>query len=608
MILDGFSQSVTIDQESELFVGGAGVFAGYFGRDDLTAKALVEIDGQLFYRTGDLVRMDKNNLIYYRGRKDHQIKLRGQRVELGEIERCLLNTFISACVVIKWDDDHLIAYVQSSSIDDKQLREHCQSHLPPHMIPSMFIILDKLPLNANGKIDRKLLPPPNFSSITISNNEAQYIEPNDIVEMKIHLIWCEILQRTDISINTSFFSIGGHSLLLMKLYHRYKVVFNLDSRTINIAQLIEQFTIAEHASLIKHWSDYVQQDVDSWYLLNFTSDDSVTDGFSSTSKGRLYIRHKNIDDLSQGVTMIIEQLEKSCLSAVIQEIYIMWITDPRFNENNELKQRLAAIVVSQAYELTVLEELEKISDQKHSHNVQIPWAVLIEKESHSTLLKGMNRETLEKHYRTKITDILLANVTIDTSSNITEQERFTQSHTLIEHDKLLDPSLQPSIETNNKEKCKDIFLTGSTGFLGTYLLDELLKQTDANIYCLVRSKRSTHTLQSRVIYLYGDLTLPQLGLHNDQYSMLVSKMRSIYHCGADVNVIKSYTDLRSANVLGTLELIKLACLANCRINYISTLSVLDENDQSGYVQSKQVSECLMKKASERDLTVSILRP
>ncbi|CAF4029340.1 unnamed protein product [Adineta steineri] len=591
LLLNNFFQPVMIQEEGELLVGGLGVFAGYLGRHDLTAKALVEIDGRLFYRTGDLVKMDNNGRLHYQGRKDHQIKLHGQRIELGEIERCLLNTFVTACVVIKWDDDHLIAYVQSSPIDDKQLREHCQSHLPPHMIPSLFIILDKLPLNQNGKIDRKLLPSPNVSSITISNNEAQYVEPNDIVEMKIHLI-----------------CIGGHSLLLMKLYHRYKVVFNFDSDTMNVTQLIEYVTIAEHANLIKHWSDYAQQGVESWFLLNFTSDDSITDGLASSSKGRLYIRRKNIGDLSQDVTMILKQLEKSYLSAVIQEVYIMWIADPRLNENNQLKQRLAAIVVSQADELTVLEELEKISNRKHFHNVQIPWAVLIEKESHSALLKGINREILENHYRTKIINILLANETIDTSSNINEQVRFTQSHTLIEHDKLLDQSLQPSIETNNKEKCKDIFLTGSTGFLGTYLLDELLKQTDANIYCLVRSKRTTDTLQSRVIYLYGDLTLPQLGLHNDQYSMLVSKICSIYHCGAEVNFIKSYTDLRSANVLGTLELIKLACLTNCRINYISTLSVLDENNQSGYVQSKQVAECLMKQASERDLAVSIIRP
>ena len=114
------SQSVTISQEGELLVGGVGVFAGYLGREDLTMKALIEINGELFYRTGDLVRIDNNGLLHYRGRKDHQIKLHGQRIELGEIERCLLNiTSITACVVIKWGDDHLIAYVQTSTIDEQ---------------------------------------------------------------------------------------------------------------------------------------------------------------------------------------------------------------------------------------------------------------------------------------------------------------------------------------------------------------------------------------------------------------------------------------------------------------------------------------------------------
>ncbi|CAF1588276.1 unnamed protein product, partial [Adineta steineri] len=152
--LNHFLQSVMIQEEGELLVGGLGVFAGYLGRDDLTAKALLEIDGELFYRTGDLVRIDNNSLLHYQGRKDHQIKLHGQRIELGEIEQCLLRTSISACVVIKWKDDYLIAYAQSSHVNEEQLRQHCQSHLPPHMIPSFFIILDKLPLNQNGKIDR----------------------------------------------------------------------------------------------------------------------------------------------------------------------------------------------------------------------------------------------------------------------------------------------------------------------------------------------------------------------------------------------------------------------------------------------------------------------
>ncbi|CAF4147892.1 unnamed protein product, partial [Adineta steineri] len=167
LLLNKFLQSTCISQKGELFTGGVGVFAGYLGHDNLSAKALLEIDGELFYRAGDLIHMDENGLLHYQGRKDHQIKLHGQRIELGEIERCLLNiTSISACVVMKWNDDYLVAYVQSSDNNDQELREHCQSHLPPHMIPSIFIILDKLPLNPNGKIDRKQLPSPDISLST----------------------------------------------------------------------------------------------------------------------------------------------------------------------------------------------------------------------------------------------------------------------------------------------------------------------------------------------------------------------------------------------------------------------------------------------------------
>ena len=184
LVLDEFSQKILIDRAGELFVTGVGVFAGYLGRDDLTVQALVEIDGEVFYRTGDLVRMDDNGLLHYLGRKDHQIKLHGQRIELGEIERCLLSTTISACVVMKWGDDHLVAYVQSSDIDERHLREHCQSHLAPHMVPSVFIVLEKLPLNANGKVDRKVLPPPDFSRLRAVHltNDIQLLAPTNDTE------------------------------------------------------------------------------------------------------------------------------------------------------------------------------------------------------------------------------------------------------------------------------------------------------------------------------------------------------------------------------------------------------------------------------------------
>ncbi|CAF1513542.1 unnamed protein product, partial [Adineta steineri] len=251
-VLDILLQPGAIGEEDELLIGGEGVFAGYLGGDDLTAKALVEIDGQLFYRTGDLVRMDNNGLLHYQGRKDHQIKLHGQRIELGEIERCLLNiTSISACVVMKWNDDYLVAYVQSSDVNEEELRQHSQSHLPPHMIPSLFVILDKLPLNANGKIDRKLLPPPSFSPIHLTNHDKLLL-PTNHIEISIYHIWCDIFKQNQISTDTNIFTIGGHSLLMMQLFHRYKIEFHLGQNlnALSISDLFQHPTIVGHAQLI----------------------------------------------------------------------------------------------------------------------------------------------------------------------------------------------------------------------------------------------------------------------------------------------------------------------------------------------------------------------
>ena len=265
LIKDHFFQDVIINQEGELFVGGVGVFAGYLGRDDLTKKALVDIDGEMFYRTGDLVRLDNNGLLHYIARKDHQVKLHGQRIELGEIERCLLNiTSISGCVVIKWDDDHLVAYVQSSSVSEVELRSHCQSHLPPHMIPSFFTVLDKLPLNANGKIDRKQLPSPGFAPSTHPLNIQHDQEPGDAIEEQLRSMWCGILQRSDISSHSSFFSLGGYSLLFIRLYHHYITVFQLDKNNFSITKLMEKPTIFEHARLIRLLTTPIEEDTTVW--------------------------------------------------------------------------------------------------------------------------------------------------------------------------------------------------------------------------------------------------------------------------------------------------------------------------------------------------------
>ena len=214
LIKDDFSQDVAISQDGELYVGGVGVFAGYLGRDDLTEKVLVEIDGVMFYRTGDLVHLDNDGLLHYVGRKDYQVKLHGQRIELGEIERCLLKTSISACVVLKWEEDHLVAYVQSSTVTEEELRQHCQSHLPPHMVPSVFMILEKLPLNANGKIDRKQLPTPQFSATTRTDHSTLCnLTP---LEQSLYDIFRDAFHNESFDVTMPFERIGGTSLDAMR--------------------------------------------------------------------------------------------------------------------------------------------------------------------------------------------------------------------------------------------------------------------------------------------------------------------------------------------------------------------------------------------------------
>ncbi|CAF1573219.1 unnamed protein product [Rotaria magnacalcarata] len=261
LVVNEMLQPVIVGQEGELFVGGVGVFAGYLGRDDLTAKVVIEIGDEVFYRTGDLVRLDSRGFLHYIGRKDHQVKLRGQRIELGEIEQCILQSSskITACVVTKYDNEHLVAYIQSSDVDEKPLRAYCCSQLPPHMIPSKFIVLKQLPLNSNGKVDRKRLPSPDFAS-SIASTVIDFKKPRNAIEECVHSLWCEVLQHAgaQISIEENFFNIGGHSLLLIQLYHRYKSEFGFDTHAFPIAPFLQYGTIAEHAKLIETLKNNMQ--------------------------------------------------------------------------------------------------------------------------------------------------------------------------------------------------------------------------------------------------------------------------------------------------------------------------------------------------------------
>jgi hypothetical protein len=214
---------------------------------------LIDIDGEQCYTTGDFGRLDiKSGELVFTGRQDYQVKLRGQRIELGQIEQTIMEVslLISGCIVVKYpyhEQEHLLAYVETVSdrIKEDDLRERCISRLPAYMVPSMFIVLQQFPLSSNGKIDRKALPPPDFATLTVSENE--HAQPISQIEERVHDLWCKVLHMDRISIKASFFALHGTSLLFMKLYNVYQIEFGIAPE---IVSCLGHASIAEHAQLL----------------------------------------------------------------------------------------------------------------------------------------------------------------------------------------------------------------------------------------------------------------------------------------------------------------------------------------------------------------------
>ncbi|WP_447915319.1 amino acid adenylation domain-containing protein [Delftia acidovorans] len=229
-IVDAGLQPVPRGVAGELLLGGLALARGYWGRPALTAERFVAspsaLAGERAYRTGDLVRWNEHGEIEYLGRLDHQVKIRGFRVELGEIEAALLAVPGLREAVVVADSaeggSRLVAYLagEGAALQDlAALKAQLGRSLPDYMVPSLFVRLDALPLNSNGKVDRKALPAP--APLPASGDGAQPFEaPEGGVAETIATIWRELLQLERIGANESFFDLGGHSLLLIRAHRR----------------------------------------------------------------------------------------------------------------------------------------------------------------------------------------------------------------------------------------------------------------------------------------------------------------------------------------------------------------------------------------------------
>jgi non-ribosomal peptide synthetase component F/acyl carrier protein len=252
-ILDSNLEPVPVGVTGEIHIGGANVARGYFDRPELTAEKFVPnafavSPGERLYKTGDLGRFLKTGDIEYRGRTDHQVKIRGSRIELGEIQSALdTHPDIRASLVLAHDDasgeKRLTAYVLSRGRkpSNREIRAYLSKKLPEFMIPASVVVLDEFPKTASGKVDRLSLPKPD-------GVREDHVAPRNLTEEIVAGLLAEILKLEDVSMNDDFFELGGHSLLIPQVTTRLNEIFAVD---LPLRALFDNPSVSELAATIE---------------------------------------------------------------------------------------------------------------------------------------------------------------------------------------------------------------------------------------------------------------------------------------------------------------------------------------------------------------------
>jgi acyl carrier protein len=252
-ILDARLRPVPAGVSGELYIGGEGVARGYLNRPGLTAERFVPdgwsgAAGARCYATGDVARYLEDGRVEYLGRADQQVKVRGHRIELGEVEAALAgHPRVRAAVAAARPDaagrGNLLAYVVADGeLDGGELRAYLKERLPEYMVPGVFVRLSELPLTPNGKVDRKALPEPR------QEPEREAGAARSATEELLAGIWCEALGLERVGIHEDFFELGGNSLLAMRVISKVREVFKVE---IALHTLFESPTVAEIAAALE---------------------------------------------------------------------------------------------------------------------------------------------------------------------------------------------------------------------------------------------------------------------------------------------------------------------------------------------------------------------
>ncbi|GCE07389.1 non-ribosomal peptide synthetase [Dictyobacter aurantiacus] len=248
-VLDEHMQRVLPGAIGELYLGGEGVARGYFKQPALTAERFVPDPfspqpGARLYKTGDQARQLEDGTLLFEGRADKQVKLRGYRIECGEIEARLLEhpAVRSAAVLLREDrpaEKQLVAYLVPTGPSERpaagELRAYLQTWLPAYMLPGAYVWLERLPLTPNGKLDQRALPPPERQG-----GESTYLAPRTPVEEQLAALWAALFKLERVGITDNFFELGGHSILAIRLIGQVQAAFGVQ---VPLSVLFEQPTV-----------------------------------------------------------------------------------------------------------------------------------------------------------------------------------------------------------------------------------------------------------------------------------------------------------------------------------------------------------------------------
>ena len=283
-ILDAMMRPVPFGVAGDLYLTGIQLAQGYLGRPDLTASRFIAdpfAPGERMYRTGDVARWLDNGAVEYLGRSDDQLKIRGQRIELGEIDRVMQSlpdveqAVTHACVINQaaatgGDARQLVGYVVSVSglpLDTESLLAQLRQQLPPHMVPVVLLQLSALPLSANGKLDRKALPLPSLTQKTSGR------EPQTATELQVAAAFSQLLGCDIQDIDADFFALGGHSLLAMRLA---ATLSQQTGRKVTPGQVMVSSTVGQLSALLDSSDDEQAQRLGYESLLPLRNGDGPT--------------------------------------------------------------------------------------------------------------------------------------------------------------------------------------------------------------------------------------------------------------------------------------------------------------------------------------------